>query len=495
MRTNGKTFYDNRTAAATSLACTGRLDGDDLSTGTFSLVLDHLPEHAQSRVMRGKGKIAVGYKGKAQILNRNIAVIVDDLAGSLMPEPAPGIGDFLMQNGDLTSRLTPIRTAFLATGQATLSNSQFGKATPQPARIVDDSPVRERQQVVQTNVNPHIRSFGSNRRNVRQFQHQANIPFAERPFDHNMLDGCALRQFPMKDDFYLSYVLDVKPVGFEFAPVTVAILYRAKSFGVLEARLAGTSFVKRLVCLIDTPKHLLNRGRIEHPHFIGQGMTFVAHPVPLLDISHRPARPLPRLTALVKRVVVDGLHLTEQAIQKIALFLGRSQSELVSADHLLAFLLVNVSFNRFRRDISRSSDIVRARPQGRQSAIQVRKLTAQFVSRIVLEPMNDLAWGQRRRKRAKQMNVVRLDNKLDYFSVKFGGLCSNQRFKSGRNLAHQNGTAKLWNPDKMIVDTVCTVSRSFRLHKRIIAHMFYQCNKRRNFVPLSFPSPLKEGVP
>ena len=82
MSTNGQTFNDNRTAAATGLACAGGVDGDATSTGTLSLVLKHRPERAQSRVVGGQGQVAVaGHEREGQILDSDIAVIVDDPAG------------------------------------------------------------------------------------------------------------------------------------------------------------------------------------------------------------------------------------------------------------------------------------------------------------------------------------------------------------------------------------------------------------------------------
>ena len=41
------------------------------------------------------------------------------------------------------------------------------------------------------------------------------------------------------------------------------------------------------------------------------------------------------------------------------------------------------------------------------------------------------------------MNVVRLDNKLNYFAVKLGGFITNHRLKPGWNITDQNGATEL----------------------------------------------------
>lgn len=339
MNANAETFNDNRTATATDLARSGGLDGSDLSTSTFSLVLKHLPERAQSRVVGGQGQVVVAsHKREGQILNRNIAIGVDDPARRLMPEVAAGVGDALMQNGDLPGRLAPISATLPAAGQATLGNPQGGEIGTQPAWVVDDCSIRERQQMMQSNVDADIESIGLNRRNIGQLQHQANVPLAERTpirrtLHNDMLDRCVIGNRPVKYDLDLPHVLNVEPVGVELAPVTIAVFDRAKPFGVLEAGMTGAAFVERLVSLIDAAKHLLDRRGVERPHFVGQAVAFVAHPIPLLDVGHRPARPLPCLAALVERVVVDGLHLPKKAIQKMRLLLRRAKSIFVRADH------------------------------------------------------------------------------------------------------------------------------------------------------------------
>lgn len=142
MNTNGQTFDDNRTTTATELACSGGFNGDAASTGALSLVLKHRPERAQSRVVGGQGQIAVvSHKREGQILNSDIAVGVDDPACGLMPELTAGVGDTLMQHGDLPDGLLPIGATLPATGHAALGNAQIGQTGAQPARVVDDRTV------------------------------------------------------------------------------------------------------------------------------------------------------------------------------------------------------------------------------------------------------------------------------------------------------------------------------------------------------------------
>lgn len=333
MRTNGQTFNDNRTATATELACSGGSDGRHLSTGALSLVLKHRPERAQSRVVGGQGQVAVaGHEREGQILNSDIAVAVDDPAGGLMPELAPRVSDTLMQHSDLTGSLVPVGTTLLATGHATLSHAQVGQVVPQPARIVDDRSIGQRQQVVDTHVDADIGPVGDDGIDIGQFQHEADVPLAKRALDDDVLDRCAVGNLSMQDDLDLPDVLDVETVAIQLAPVAGTVFNRLEPLDVLESRMTGMTFVERLVSLIDPAEHLLDRRGIEHTHLVGQAMAFVTHPVPLLMVGDAAARPLPRLAALVERVVVDGLHLGEQAIEQVDLLLRRAQSVLVGAN-------------------------------------------------------------------------------------------------------------------------------------------------------------------
>ncbi len=334
MNANAKTFNDNRTATATDLARSGRFYGSQLATSIFNFVAQHLPEHAQSRVVGGQGQVAVAsHKREGQILNRNIAVSVDDPARRLMPEVAAGVGDALMQNGDLPGRLAPISATLPAAGQATLGNPQGGEIGTQPAWVVDDCSIRERQQMMQSNVDADIRPGRLNHFRVRQFQHQADVPFAEIALDNDVLDCRSGGYLSVHDCLDMPDVLDVEAVAVQFTTVAGPVFDALESLDVLESRITGAAFVERLVCLIDPAKHLLDRRGVKHPHLIGQGVAFVSHPVPLLDVSHRLARGLPLDAAFVERVVIDGLHLPKKTIQKMRLLLRRAKSIFVRADH------------------------------------------------------------------------------------------------------------------------------------------------------------------
>lgn len=334
MNANAETFNDNRTAAATELARVGRFHGDASSASFFRFVLDHLPEHAQRRVVGGQGQVVVAsHKREGQILNRNIAIGVDDPARDLMPELAPGVGNLLMQDGDLPRRLAPVGATLLAAGHPPLGDAKGGKVLSQPAWVVDDCSIGEGQQVMQPHVDADIRPGRLNHFRVRQFQHQADVPFAEIALDNDVLDCRSGGYLSVHDCLDMPDVLDVEAVAVQFTTVAGPVFDALESLDVLESRITGAAFVERLVCLIDPAKHLLDRRGVKHPHLIGQGVAFVAHPVPLLDVSHRLARGLPLDAAFVERVVVDGLHLPKKAIQKMRLLLRRAKSIFVRADH------------------------------------------------------------------------------------------------------------------------------------------------------------------
>jgi hypothetical protein len=100
------------------------------------------------------------------------------------------------------------------------------------------------------------------------------------------------------------------------------------------------------------------------------------------------------------------------------------------------------------------------------------------MSRVAFYPVHNLAWGECGRKRTEQVDVIGLNDKLDYFPAKLDSLGTNQRIKSGGDAVNQDGTTEFRYPNEVIMDVVRGVSRSFALHKRIIANLFCSCKHK-----------------
>jgi hypothetical protein len=86
-------------------------------------------------------------------------------------------------------------------------------------------------------------------------------------------------------------------------------------------------------------------------------------------------------------------------------------------------LFFDVTFNHPGGNAACGSNVIRARPQIRQPAIQVREFPTQNMRRVPFDAVHDLVGGNSRWKRAKQMNVVGLNNEFDDFTIKLFRFC------------------------------------------------------------------------
>src|ERR1051326_4943097 len=171
MRTNAQLLFHKLTAAAAQLRGIGRVHGRDLTTGACSLVVKQLadrvrntiqrkdggdpvgPEQPQASIVRRQGQVAVAeHEVERQVFQDDQPVAVDQPARELVPEVAPDVGDVLVQLGDQQTLAYTSSAALDRPCQAALSTPQLVQALAQPARVVDESAVRERQQAQQAHV-------------------------------------------------------------------------------------------------------------------------------------------------------------------------------------------------------------------------------------------------------------------------------------------------------------------------------------------------------
>ena len=177
MHTNVQTFGDNHATSATRLACIARIYANNLTTGAFCLVVEHLAKHTERSIVRGQGQIAVArHEREIQVFNCDQTVGLDKSGRRLVPEVAALVGNMLLHLGNLARRFAPTGAKSLAPGQATLRDAQFAKSAAQPTWIVDQHAIGQGQQTVQTHIDANRRAIMHDRRRLGQFHLQADIP-------------------------------------------------------------------------------------------------------------------------------------------------------------------------------------------------------------------------------------------------------------------------------------------------------------------------------
>ena len=93
------------------------IDRHDLNSGIDSLVVEHGAEHPQTNVVCRTGKVAVPkHELERHIFKSDSTVVINQLAGSLMPPIRALISDMLIQTGNLLNSLTSILSAPFLTG-------------------------------------------------------------------------------------------------------------------------------------------------------------------------------------------------------------------------------------------------------------------------------------------------------------------------------------------------------------------------------------------
>lgn len=476
MHTNVQTFGDNNATSAARLACIARIHANNLTTGAFCLVVEHLAKHTERSIVRGQGQFAVArHERKIQVFNCDQAVGLGKSGRRLVPEVAALVGNMLLQLGNLTRRFAPTRAKSLAPGQATLRAAQFAEFAAQPMRIVDQHAIGQGQKVMQTNINADRRTIMHDRRRFGQFHLQADIPLIAAALDDDVFDSGVRWNRTVQTHADRANMLHVETIAVQLASVAMAVLDALEAVAPLITRCAALSFVEGTVCLVRAAQHLLNRCGVQHTHFVGQGMALIANAIPLVDVGDAAARTLPCPTPFVQGVVVDGLHLKEQSVQQVLLLCGWVQAVLVCANHLAALLFVNVTLNHLRRHIASRAHIVAARPKTRQAAVQMWKLRSQHMRRIALDPVHDLIGSYRRGEGAKHVHMIRLDREVQNLTAKLSRFLTNQRIQTDSHRPNQYFAPVFRDPDKVVIDVVSAVPGSFALHEQIIAHLFYSC--------------------
>ena len=102
MNTNRQTFWNNTPALAASLSCVGRVHGNHLNPGTFSLVFKHLPEQSKPCVVRRQGKMPISvHESWGEVFNRYQVVPGNKPITDLVQKICPLIGNMFMHVSNL----------------------------------------------------------------------------------------------------------------------------------------------------------------------------------------------------------------------------------------------------------------------------------------------------------------------------------------------------------------------------------------------------------
>lgn len=465
---------------ATPRASLGGVVGADLEhrlTSVLGFVRQHSKEITPTRVTHALGDVAAAQAVDVQILDGDEAEASNQFGRNLVVKVVTLVGNVFVQAAYLAGQFTIFATTPLAARAAALQNGKFFFRSAEPARIVNVLTCGQRSKGQQTHVYAHGRTDACLRFGVRQLKLEDDVPVAQIiPLEHGHFDLGVIRDSAVLEQPHQTDILDVEPSFFEPDTVTVDIAHRLVPTLALEARVSGflASFdaaKERPECFVQTAQGLLDRGVIE-PGCILIELAQLLELVGLVIVIDADLALLPRHTAFLERSVIELAVNLQDTVKRLALLTIRVKAKLVTQQHLLARLFFNVAADRFSRYVACRADVVTARPQRRQAAVEPIKFFAQLVTSMPLEAVHDLAHRQRWGELSKQVHVVRLNLKRNNVTLERLHLFANQSVQSPRNGVGQNWAAILRTPYQMIRDIVDCVSRSFGLHNLILAQAF-----------------------
>ena len=376
MNTYRQIFWNNPPACAAYLGGVGRVHGDHLNTGAFSLVFQHLPEQSKACVMRGQGKVSVSvHETEAEVLNPNQVVLGHKPGADLMQKIRPLMGDPFMQAGNPPIGFSLATATFGLAGSVSLPAPQFGKVLPQPAGVLNQFARREGRQALQTHIDAHL--FSSQDRPLLrggQFHHQADIPVIAGLLDDNVLEFCFDWNIPVVAHADFAHILDVERsaallVLTQLAAIAVGIFEALEAIPVFET---GKTWL--FACLqaakegrkglVQSAQQVLQAGSVDLSKRSWVLPAQISKAGPLGSIPYAFACLLVGGNPLLESSVVDQAGLPEQEVQLFGLFRIRAKEIFISAEHrqgktpgekIRTSVLITMSFvNHFRKEVAAS---------------------------------------------------------------------------------------------------------------------------------------------
>ncbi|KPK01897.1 MAG: hypothetical protein AMJ56_21565 [Anaerolineae bacterium SG8_19] len=111
----------------------------------------------------------------------------------------------------------------------------------------------------------------------------------------------------------------------------------------------------------------------------------------------------------------------------------------------------------------------------------MREFPTQNMSRVTFNAVHNLVGGNSRWKRAKQENMIGLNNEFNYFTIKLFRFLSDEFFKTLWNTINKYRAPEFWYPNEVIINVINSVFSSFNAHKLFIIQFWGKQYRRQQF--------------
>lgn len=358
--------------------------------------------------------------------------------------------------------------------------------------------VAQGQRVRDTHVDPHGRTTVSFWLRLWQLYLQTNIPTRRLAQEDNVLQ-LAIGHSPMPAHSDKPGVLHIQLTPSDTGPVARFVVDAIKAVRLLKSRIATLTLEELPEGAVKAAQDLLTGRHVQHAKRVD--IRFLVAPVAphrrLLIVRDAMTRFLPSLAPEVQRRVVQPASGLKDIAQGLRLFWCGVEAILVRTQHLAPLLHLYVFLDCFCRNITGRANIVATSPQARKAALKPRDFLSQNMRSVTFNTVHALVGRNRWWEATEKVNVVRLNCQVDHVPLKLCRLFVNKLLEPFCDIFPKYRSPVLGTPNKVVVDVVGCVPRSFTVHKLIIAQLFGNTQQQGNRASarLAFPSPLKEGVP
>ena len=218
MQSVGQLLMNGCSAPIAPLACTARVDLNQLSTSICSFVLKHNKEHSPRYVVHGFSKHSSRHSPNLQVFDTYYIIGLDDFGSCFMQKVITPISDYFVLFCQQPNRLHSMDTALLFPINTTLKNPEFALADPVISWIINKPSVGSGCKTFQTHVNTN-RFMGFWKRIGFNLAGKQCIVFSVFSGNTHGLDLSIHRPMQTNSDF--TYPLKINPIPVQFTPISV----------------------------------------------------------------------------------------------------------------------------------------------------------------------------------------------------------------------------------------------------------------------------------
>jgi len=454
-----KRFCNSTTTLRTILRRASGIDSDELRTSFLSFVLNHVQKRCPTGISDTFGNVAARKSLDVQRLDGNKAKPINDLSRQLVVKVVALVSRVFVQLADLAGQFFVLAAAAFAPGAPALQSAKFLFSGSEPSRVLDQLSCGQRGENLKSHVDPNGQLISDNGFNIGQLKLEDDVPASQViSLEDTRLDVGLVWQRAMLEQADQSDIVDVQLAIFQSQAVIIDEANRLVPSPTFSARIACllSSFhtaKEATERFIQPAKGLLQRGKIA-PGCILIKLANLLELVSLVIVVDPDLAALPRLAPFGKCIVVDSAMDLKHFVQELGLYATWIQAELVRQIHLATSLILNIARDRFGRDVTSCPDIVRTRPQARQTRFEHRIFLAQHAGRIAFELIDKVLDRICGRCSYEQVNVI--GHNCQGQNVNLQCLCflADQLLQAARNIWCQHGTAVLCAPYQVIVQIV-----------------------------------------